>query len=420
MNSITIQIFTNQQWEDAGKLELYNQNEVAKGYRGKSSFEYYPEYAEKYFGDRNHHAVSVTLPVNFDFHNFNSWPAFALDLLPSGAARRYWLQRLGLQNIPASDWQLLSYGAGNPVGNLRVKSAADNLQKSKHQGFDLADIIHHKDNFMDYAYQHGAPVAGSSGAQGDAPKFLLVEDVNSKWHADTAISDEQVKKHWLVKFARGRKEIDQVILKTEAIYLKIAKQLGFIVSEIPVYKDSALFIPRFDRVNKNNQIFRFGMESFYSAGMISDFGVPMHMEDMSEIILQYSELPTEDLAEFILRDLLNFIFLNTDNHGRNTALLKSSETGKVHLSPLFDLAPMALDPEIIVRMSKWKQFESAIPDWKKIAGFYDQKLSTNLISKRLANLYKQIKQIPVLLETEQADDLIIEQVTNKINSLYEN
>lgn len=50
-----------------------------------------------------------------------------------------------------------------------------------------------------------------------------------------------------------------------------------------------------------------------------------------------------DQLAYMLRDILNLALRNTDNHGRNAAVLRTG--GQVGLSPIFDFAPMFLDPE---------------------------------------------------------------------------
>ena len=59
---------------------------------------------------------------------------------------------------------------------------------------------------------------------------------------------------------------------------------------------------------------------------------------------------------------------NTDNHSRNTAV--QTIDGITHLTPLFDFAPMYLDPEGIVRAARWyhpttrnelRQWEDILP-----------------------------------------------------------
>lgn len=61
----------------------------------------------------------------------------------------------------------------------------------------------------------------------------------------------------------------------------------------------------------------------------------------------------EDFTLYVKRDLANMIFGNTDNHGRNTAFLIDGR--KTRLSPIFDFAPMMIDPEGITRTVRWKK-----------------------------------------------------------------
>lgn len=58
------------------------------------------------------------------------------------------------------------------------------------------------------------------------------------------------------------------------------------------------------------------------------------------------------VTEWVRRDLLNIIFGNSDNHGRNTSFLKDERS--IRLAPIYDFAPMKADPEGIARTTKWK------------------------------------------------------------------
>lgn len=57
------------------------------------------------------------------------------------------------------------------------------------------------------------------------------------------------------------------------------------------------------------------------------------------------------VTEWVRRDLLNIIFGNSDNHGRNTAFVKAEN--QIMLSPVYDFAPMKADPIGIPRTLKW-------------------------------------------------------------------
>ena len=51
--------------------------------------------------------------------------------------------------------------------------------------------------------------------------------------------------------------------------------------------------------------------------------------------------------------MLNLALRNTDNHARNTAVQRLVD-GSIQLTPLYDFAPMYLDPELIVRGCVWR------------------------------------------------------------------
>lgn len=64
----------------------------------------------------------------------------------------------------------------------------------------------------------------------------------------------------------------------------------------------------------------------------------------------------EFVLEIIKRDLLNVVLGNSDNHGRNSAVLRSQQ---LTLAPIYDLAPMVMDPEGITRSTRWEKSERA-------------------------------------------------------------
>lgn len=85
------------------------------------------------------------------------------------------------------------------------------------------------------------------------------------------------------------------------------------------------------------EIIRTLAQKLTSQYRVTDFGQSINVEDL--------------VIEMIQRDLLNIAFGNSDNHGRNTALIKRPEA--IWLSPLYDFAPMKADPEGIVRVTQW-------------------------------------------------------------------
>ncbi len=411
----SIDVFVEGRWQTAASFEAWAGREGV-GYRGGGLFEYDLTFAANYLG-RADAAVSVRFPVDFAHHSMEHWPAFLLDLLPAGAARRDILNRLQLSDGPAADWPLLLQGAGNPVGHLRITEAVIEPPPMAHPGFARAEVVQRGDSFIEYAHEQGASVSGSSGAQGDAPKFLLVEDNHGRWHADCALPDARVARHWLVKFPRGKAESDKRVLRNEQPYYAVAKAVGLTVGEPLLYESNTLFIPRFDREVTGGVVLRHGLESLCSAAGIAEFGAHPTLDELLAIIHRYSDAPQEDIIEFLLRDILNVAMGNTDNHPRNSALLKRN--GAVRLSPLYDFAPMILDDQGIARSCRWaKQDAGGRPEWAAIvAELALDGVDNQEVARRVARFARHIDHLDVTLLAHGVDQELVTQLKGRIETV---
>lgn len=335
--------------------------EPATGYRGKVALEYDIDYAVRHLDVMDSHSLSCRYPPSFELWTEAPWPAFVFDILPGGAARQVLLEHAGLADTRAADWPLLS-GAHHAPGNVRVRPASGDEPPAPHPGFDRAEIVERGPDFVEYAFQRGASIAGSSGAQGEAPKFLLVEDVNGRWHAEGGVVDAAVAQRWLVKFPRGRHPTDLTILEEEARYMELARKAGLRANAPLEHDEACLFVPRFDRPGGE----RLGLESMASLLGISDYGVRRPLQAFAAAIAEFCSDPTSDLRELLVRDVFNQAVGNTDNHVRNTSVLKHPD-GRIALSPLYDLAPMVLDRSGIPRASRWGERETAAGvDWSGV------------------------------------------------------
>jgi serine/threonine-protein kinase HipA len=342
------------------------------------------------------------------------WPPFLLDIIPSGAARRHWEQRLSLHNNSGSDWAVLLAGAAHPPGNLRVANALDNFTgPNDHPGFPRSDILKRKTEFIEYAARCGAPVSGSAGAGGDSPKFLLREDLAGHWHADGVLPDARTRRCWLVKFPRTRDASDELILRTEAAYHAIARELGIRTHGEVTFERGCLFVPRFDRVVDRPRVDRLGLESLCSLAGVADFAVPVPKEQLAHAIARHATDPSIELREFVLRDVLDVALGNTDNHARNTSVLKPLD-GTVALAPLYDFAPMILDQRGIARVCRWKD-GSDYPDWNIVAAALEE-LGLDRIPMRrwLRALAPRVSGLPAILREKGVDSGVIAQCLPRI------
>ena len=102
---------------------------------------------------------------------------------------------------------------------------------------------------------------------------------------------------------------------------------------------------------------RVAVESVYS---LADTLVPGsylgHLDAIEALVRVWRVSGQEEaipglLNEYLMRDLLNQVVGNTDNHGRDTAILRDRDG--VRLSPIYDLAPMVMDEQGVTRATKW-------------------------------------------------------------------
>jgi len=413
-----IQIFLDDRWQTAAVFEPDPQT-LYKGIAGSGRLQYDVDYAVNYLGNIDAELIPG-LTVGFELFRFEQWPPLLVDLMPGGAGRRAWLKRMQTENDgPQMDWNLLTMGAGAPPGNLRITEAVLTPPPDHFKvGFPRRDIIEQRERFLDYAEERGAHVAGASSIQGEAPKYLLAEDHAGMFHAEGALPDEKIKKFWLVKFPRGRRtdERNQQVLRNEAPYLEVARKFGIRTGEPLVYEDDVLFVPRFDRKASVGRVERLGMHSLYAVANIAGYGTAVRHDTYCHALANVVADPVQELREYIRRDLLNLALRNTDNHGRNTAVLRTN--GQVRLSPLFDFAPMFLDPEGIGRVSRWEDERPGNqPEWAVICEKLKNLLAPLETRTWLASLGEDIKRLPETMRKCHVNDGIIQRLTGWIDEV---
>ena len=410
---VNIEIFIAGRWQLAGVFST-DEKSIKRGIACGGTFEYDIDYTVEQLENRPNHRVGLNYPVSFELFRTPRWPPFLLDIMPAGAGRRVWLRRLGLADGAEADWELLRNGAGNPPGNIRIAGAA--LPPGQpHPGFSREEIVEKNADFIEYAEERGAVVAGATDVQGDAPKFLLVRDHSLRWHPDGALPDNEVHDYWIVKFPRGKTDADRTVLRNESPYLEVARRFGLRVGAPLERIEDALFIPRFDRTVVSGSVQRHGLESLCSAAGIAEYGRRGNHAEFCAAIFRHAVDPKTEIIEYIRRDILNTALRNTDNHGRNTAFLKF-EDGSIALSPLYDFAPMFLDPEGIPRSSRWEgDLEPAIgrPSWGLIAQSLDSVFTPGELRSVLLRDAVAVDRLPETMKACGVEDQVIERVAHR-------
>lgn len=364
--SVTLQTRLGDTWHDAASLEFQDPH---AGIEGRIYFEYQADYAIGHgaFEDplpRGAAAVGWNYPVTLNADPRAGWPAFLDDLRPGGAAERHWATRLGMGFGPELDHVLIHQATAAPIGNVRVAESVPE-RPNEVPRFDAQDVVERHADFLDYAAQLGAEIGGATGAGGDAPKLLLRLDEAGRVWIDPWQDDATSDRHVLVKFARGaRTARDRIVLESEAVYLRVLAHLGFdaVTGELrrSTTGQPSLWLERFDRVDG-----RFlGVESLYSLIEARPGSHQSHRRFLEALLrVVRPEDPADLVAEYVARDLVDVLLGNSDNHGRNRAVLKQDES--ITLAPMFDVAPMKMDPEGIVRSTRWDD-ELRGFDWRAI------------------------------------------------------
>jgi serine/threonine-protein kinase HipA len=371
MYDLTLQIYTAGNWHDAMILSF---DSPEKGFESRCSFGYETPYlVENIEGIGTPFAKAVSARFPLDWEGKRSCaPAFLHDIAPAGAAKKFLLTHIG-RDKPAdvsADLYLLARSTPAPIGNMRIKESAEAVDQRESIGFKRQDVISRDNRFLEYAYEQGAAIGGATGAGGEAPKLLLAQDKGADLYPDAVLDDADVTQHWFVKFSRNKgTRNDQDILRSEYHYYKALQKLGIeTVAEQGLALEEAtkpsLWMQRFDRQVTPQGVERFAVESIYSLAQITTPGSPMdHMEVIRLLAGLWRDAGQGDqvpnlVADYLRRDLLNKILGNSDNHGRNTAIIR--DTASFRLAPIYDLAPMVMDDEGVTRTTKWpKELERA-------------------------------------------------------------
>lgn len=369
-NDPIIELHRHGRWIPAARIEPLG-DEHAR-------VEYLPDYV---FGEDDPWPVSLNMPVRLDTDLGEDprprMPAFLYDLVPQGQGRRLLTRLLDLRDHDGLALPLLLHGAFNPIGALRIDQAvafqADHARRNPppagaEAGFSFAELAERHETVVEYLATHSMLASGTTGVQGQAPKFLLATDEAGRMHPDLALDDARARSHWLVKGARGRHRDDELILQNEAAYLRLAADCGLTVHRPDQIERHGrwLLLPRFDRQVTETGVRRLAQESLASLAGLQGLGVPTTLNRLLDALRRHSDDPQVDTLEFLKRDVLNRALRNTDNHARNHAVQRRAD-GSIGLTPLFDFAPMFRDPELIPRALHWVDGEGRIlRDWPAI------------------------------------------------------
>ena len=411
--SLTLQIFTAGHWHDAMRLEF---PEPQRGFVGPCRFHYRQDYLADHLEEIQQpfcYAASARFPLDWDVTVLKSAPAFLHDIAPAGAAKRFLMQRLGREKPQAIDDDLFLLGRSTsaPIGNMRIKESIQALGGETPMGFARHEVVSRDSRFLEYAYEQGAAIGGATGAGGEAPKLLMTQGVDGLLYPDAILNDADVAQHWFIKFARNQAtQTDQDILRSEYHYYRALESLGIetVATQGLALEEAtkpSLWMHRFDRRLGEGGVERLAVESIYSLACVTTPGSYMdHLEVVRLLVDQWRAVGQEDhvadlVAEYLRRDLLNKVLGNSDNHGRNTSIIR--EPKALRLAPIYDLAPMVMDAEAVTRTTKWpKPLEIAGDiNWRAVCEALADLVDPEQSFERLRQTAEHLRALPDLLVT---------------------
>ncbi|TFY89501.1 type II toxin-antitoxin system HipA family toxin [Pseudomonas kairouanensis] len=411
MLNLTVQIYAESKWHDAFELTF---DAPDKGFASRCSFGYDQHYLVDHLDQIATpfaNAVSVRFPLQWDSYRTQGAPAFLHDIAPSGAAKRFLMAHMGRDKPDdiSAELFLLMRSAPAPIGHMRIKESVAMLDSRPPMGFARQEVIQRDNRFLEYAYEQGAAIGGATGAGGEAPKLLLAENHHGELYPDAVLDDAQVRQHWFVKFARNKgMPRDQDILRSEYHYYRALQALGIetVAAQGLALEEAnkpSLWMQRFDRHVGPQGVERYAVESIYSMAGVTVPGSAMgHREVVEQLVGlwrqagQCLEVPAL-VAEYLKRDLLNKILGNSDNHGRNTSIIRHPNA--LHLAPIYDLAPMVMDDEGITRTTKWpREFERAGEvDWLGVCHLLGDLVDSQTLFEGLRDDAQRLLALPDIL-----------------------
>lgn len=415
-----IEIYIDRQWQHCADLTGHPGTRQAP-----VQLTYAVDYAIEHLFARDIHALSARIPVDLGPREYTPWPAFLIDLLPQGAARRRLEHAAGVE---LTEWDLLERGSINPVGNLRVipNTPAPTLP---HRPFTLQEMTQRGDEFLEYAAAAGAAVIGATDTQGEAPKFWVVQDAGGRWYPDDGNCDAFAQSFALLKFPVPEAGANaSLMLRHEELFQRVARRLGLRTThQLPRYIDGALLVPRFDR-RQQGGVDRLGVESLYSVSGVTDSArEPLRHDQVLHELAQILTDFDNELTEYVRRDLFNLAVGNRDNHGRNTAILKDID-GTMRLAPLFDIGPAFLDARAIARVIRWDGEAPGEYAWQTVLDrlhdrMQDQQhpdryhIDVRRVARCMRDFANSIGELPTVMKECEVDAPIIEQRKPEIERL---
>lgn len=93
--------------------------------------------------------------------------------------------------------------------------------------------------------------------------------------------------------------------------------------------------------------------------------------------------------------LVDGLYARSVNHGRNSAIFRYR--GRFELAPIYDLAPMVLDPQGVILATKWNPEHMGRSGFREICAHFQEVVRPDVIFERLLGAAEAFRALPDLL-----------------------
>lgn len=295
-------------------------------------------YDRDYLENPSARAISLSLPLRVEPYDEKSLMPYFDGLLPENETRSAIAQAL---RIAPNDFLTILLKCGRDIiGDIAITEGEEPIHEGSYEPFDLEKLDWLFSGFLTLAESNRESrlsLAGSQGKTGLAhtPGFPMEEG----WSRPVggAASTHILKISTLPD-----------IPLLEYLCMNAARSVGICVPSVDIieFNRPVLCIERFDRgVSFENGSLR--VDRFHQEDLAQAFGVlpqakyselePSTAEAITNLLRNHSTNPIEDIEEFALVTLFNYLVGNCDNHLKNLSVLYGASWGGFKLAPAYDL-----------------------------------------------------------------------------------
>lgn len=267
-------------------------------------------------------------------------------LLPEGNIRR---QIADLAHVPSTSTIRLLASYGQDIAGALTIVEGEGTDSTGTNGYEeiSVDSIHQRLKAkvsVPLIYAGHKTKLSLAGAESKIP--LLYKD--DRFYLPTGSSPS----NYIIKAC------DEFV-QNEYLCTKLASLCSLAVSQMEIHHFGdvqALLIKRYDRQREDGALIRLHQEDFCQAlgimpeNKYEESGGPGLTRSL-ELIQLYSTTPENDIRQFLMMSMFNFLIGNGDAHGKNYSFLYDSHLGERRLAPFYDIVCSSIDERFDTRMA---------------------------------------------------------------------